>query len=99
MLRRTADASSTTVIPVDGGLSNGEIGVLLDTPAPEGDQVQDRLLSADEWADLRLSRPEHYRHNVRAPGAHVDVAQREEGRACERCGHVAHRGPVRAGHA
>ena len=99
MLRRTPEALSTTVIPLDDDLSNGEVGALLEPFAAEGDQVQDRVLSADEWAELRLGRPEHYRHYVHTSGAHVDVAQRDEGRACKRCGHVAHPGPVQAGRA
>ncbi|GEM_PF-2379433 len=88
-----SDSLATTVVPLDGQLGNGEVGVLLDAPPPELHQVEDRLLTADEWSSLRLARPEHYSHHAGLPRMHVDRAQGGEGGACERCRHAAHVAP------
>lgn len=85
-----SDLLATTVVPLDGALANGEVGALLDAPAPEGDQVEDLALTADEWLDRRLGRAQQDGGDARAPGAHVDRAQGGEGRVCERCVHATH---------
>lgn len=79
-----------TVIPLAGRLCSGEVGILLDPPVAEGDQIEEPVLSPDDWADLRRARPDQYGNHLGAPRAHVDQAQRRQGRACVRCGHAAH---------
>lgn len=87
---RNRRSPARMVVPLDPRLGNSEVGVLLEAPVAELDQVEDRLLTADEWSALRLARPEHYSHHAGLPRAHVDRAQGGEGRACERCRHAAH---------
>src|SRR5690606_19747951 len=65
-----------TVIPLAGRLCSGEVGTLLDPPVAEGDQIEEPVLSPDDWADLRRARPDQYGNHLGAPRAHVDQAQR-----------------------
>lgn len=85
--------SLRTVISLDGRLDSGEVGILLDPAADGADQVDEPVLSPDDWAELRLARPHHYGSHLPVSGVEVDQPQGGQGRACERCGHVAHRAP------
>ena len=53
-----------TVVPLDPRLGNSEVAVLLEAPLLEGDEVEDLVLTSDQWAALlaarrRTGRPLH----------------------------------------
>lgn len=57
--------SARKVLPLDARLGNSEVGVLLDVPLLEGDQLEDLVLTSDQWVSLlaqraRTGRPLHF---------------------------------------
>lgn len=54
-----------TVVPLDPRLGNSEVAVLLEAPRLEGEEVEDLVLTSDQWAALlaarrRTGRPLHF---------------------------------------
>lgn len=62
---RNHRSPARTVVPLDPRLGNHEVGVLLDAPLLEGDEVDDLVLTSDQWQSLlaqraRAGRPVHF---------------------------------------
>jgi len=58
-------SSLRTVVPLDSSLGNSEVAVLLEAPLLEGEEVEDLVLTSDQWAALlaarrRTGRPLHF---------------------------------------
>ncbi|WP_162405558.1 hypothetical protein [Pseudoxanthomonas jiangsuensis] len=48
--------SLRTVVPLDSSLSNSEVACLIEAPLLEGAEVEDLVLTSDQWVSLLLAR-------------------------------------------
>lgn len=100
--------SPRTVVLLDPALGNSEVACLVEAPLLEGAEVEDLVLTSDEWSRLlaarrQAARPLHWvegrdgaeeqgRHQAMAGGG-VEVAQGADGVGRV---HAGHRAPARS---